>query len=253
MVGRSRHLGHAAACRFAARGTWRLLGRDGAHDLGEARPEVVAQLCPIRFQGQWEDAESGLYYNRFRYYEPLAGQYASPDPIGIDGGFRSQQIFISPSVFIDPLGLASGNCCCYGAVFDLLVGPYGDNGGHHLNQGAAYAHGDSPAYRDMLTATLPGNVFTEPGSPHFRAHQSMEAFWDLYRRDGPYEGTLPTNSAYDRALRNSLTAAGLQPAQVHVLADMARSERLATGLADSAAVPRVPGKINSVRNGSNCK
>ena len=73
-------------------------------------------LRPIRFQGQWEDAESGLYYNRFRYYEPLAGQYASPDPIGIDGGFRSQQIFISPSVFIDPLGLASGNCCCYGAV-----------------------------------------------------------------------------------------------------------------------------------------
>lgn len=43
----------------------------------------MAQLCPIRFQGQWEDAESGLYYNRFRYYEPLAGQYASPDPIGL--------------------------------------------------------------------------------------------------------------------------------------------------------------------------
>lgn len=81
----------------------------------------------------------------------------------------------------------------------------------------------------------------------------MEAFWDLYRPGGPYAGTLPTNAAYDRALRDSLTAAGLQPAQSHVLADMARSERLAAGLADSAEVPRVPGKINSVRKGSNCK
>lgn len=71
----------------------------------------------------------------------------------------------------------------------------------------------------------------------------MEAFWDLYRPGGPYAGTLPTNSAYDRALRNSLTAAGLQPAQAHVLGDMARSERLAAGLLDDAEVPRVPGKI----------
>ncbi|TKW62510.1 MAG: RHS repeat-associated core domain-containing protein [Paracoccus denitrificans] len=48
-----------------------------------AQPETVSLLCPIRFQGQWEDAESGLYYNRFRYYEPFAAQYASPDPIVI--------------------------------------------------------------------------------------------------------------------------------------------------------------------------
>ena len=57
-----------------------------AYEVSEARAEAVAQLCPIRFQGQWEDAESGLYYNRFRYYEPLAGQYVSPDPIGVLGG-----------------------------------------------------------------------------------------------------------------------------------------------------------------------
>ena len=31
--------------------------------------------CPFRFQGQYVDEESGLYYNRFRYYEPRIGSY----------------------------------------------------------------------------------------------------------------------------------------------------------------------------------
>jgi uncharacterized protein RhaS with RHS repeats len=29
--------------------------------------------CPFRYQGQYEDAETGLYYNRFRYYSPNEG------------------------------------------------------------------------------------------------------------------------------------------------------------------------------------
>ena len=69
---------------------------------------MVAQLCPIRFQGQWEDAESGLYYNRFRYYEPLAGQYASPDPIGLAGGVTLLGYVFQPAAKVDPLGLS---CC----------------------------------------------------------------------------------------------------------------------------------------------
>jgi RHS repeat-associated protein len=42
--------------------------------------------CPFRYQGQYEDVEIGLYYNRFRYYDPEAGQYISQDPIGLVGG-----------------------------------------------------------------------------------------------------------------------------------------------------------------------
>ena len=42
--------------------------------------------CPFRYPGQYADAETGLYYNRFRYYDPEAGQYVSQDPIGLQGG-----------------------------------------------------------------------------------------------------------------------------------------------------------------------
>ncbi|MFY0519810.1 RHS repeat-associated core domain-containing protein [Lysinibacillus sp. UGB7] len=43
---------------------------------------------PFRYQGQYSDEETGLYYNRFRYYSPEQGQYTQPDPIGLAGKIR---------------------------------------------------------------------------------------------------------------------------------------------------------------------
>nr|WP_320200698.1 RHS repeat-associated core domain-containing protein [Agrobacterium sp. rho-13.3]MDX8310232.1 RHS repeat-associated core domain-containing protein [Agrobacterium sp. rho-13.3] len=62
---------------------------------------------PFRFQGQQFDEETGLHYNRFRYYDPTIGRFASQDPIGLNGG---ENLFIysnNPSAWIDPLGLAA--------------------------------------------------------------------------------------------------------------------------------------------------
>jgi hypothetical protein len=36
-----------------------------------AQKQVNKTMCPFRYQGQYEDAETGLYYNRFRYYSPV--------------------------------------------------------------------------------------------------------------------------------------------------------------------------------------
>jgi len=41
---------------------------------------------PFRFPGQFEDAETGLYYNYFRDYDPQLGRYVEADPIGLAGG-----------------------------------------------------------------------------------------------------------------------------------------------------------------------
>ncbi|OHT23049.1 hypothetical protein A3Q29_21580 [Providencia stuartii] len=64
--------------------------------------------CHFRFAGQFEDNETGLYYNRFRYYDKDSGQYISPDPIGLLGGFNPYGYVHNPVGFIDPFGLA---CC----------------------------------------------------------------------------------------------------------------------------------------------
>ncbi len=37
--------------------------------------------CPFRYPGQYEDVETGLYYNRFRYYDPEGGIYISQDKL----------------------------------------------------------------------------------------------------------------------------------------------------------------------------
>ncbi|MEF2074898.1 RHS repeat domain-containing protein [Consotaella aegiceratis] len=70
-------------------------------------PDALA--CPWRFPGQYEDAETGLYYNRHRHYDPLTGHYASPDPIGLAGGDRPQAYVPNPTVWVDPLGLSASS------------------------------------------------------------------------------------------------------------------------------------------------
>ena len=61
--------------------------------------------CPFRWPGQYEDAETGLYYNRFRYYDPSEGAYIAVDPIGIEGGLSPREYARLPTTFADPLGL----------------------------------------------------------------------------------------------------------------------------------------------------
>ncbi|WP_332401197.1 RHS repeat-associated core domain-containing protein, partial [Vibrio metschnikovii] len=66
-----------------------------------------ALYCDLRYQGQIEDRESGLYYNVNRYYDADSGQYLSPDPIGFAGGLRPQAYVHNPLEWVDPLGLNS--------------------------------------------------------------------------------------------------------------------------------------------------
>ncbi|WP_129349774.1 RHS repeat-associated core domain-containing protein [Sorangium cellulosum] len=61
----------------------------------------------IRFPGQYEDAETGLCYNRFRYYDPEAGRFISVDPLGINAGLDPWIYALNPVSWSDPLGLIS--------------------------------------------------------------------------------------------------------------------------------------------------
>jgi RHS repeat-associated protein len=61
--------------------------------------------CPLRFPGQYFDAETGLHYNVFRYYDPEVGGYCSPDPLGLDAGPNHHAYAPNPMSWCDPLGL----------------------------------------------------------------------------------------------------------------------------------------------------
>ncbi len=63
--------------------------------------------CNLRFPGQMEDVDTGLFYNYHRYYDSDTGQYLSPDPIGLDGGLRPQAYVTNPTTWIDFLGLTT--------------------------------------------------------------------------------------------------------------------------------------------------
>ena len=70
----------------------------------------------LRFAGQYQDAETGLYYNWNRYYDPVAGRYLRIDPIE-DGLNLYAYVENNPVGWIDPWGLCpnpneeySGEC-----------------------------------------------------------------------------------------------------------------------------------------------
>ncbi|MGP3591501.1 RHS repeat-associated core domain-containing protein [Vagococcus sp. WN89Y] len=61
---------------------------------------------PLRYAGQYADAETGLHYNLFRYYDPQTGRFIVQDPIGLNGGWNLYQYAPNPLGWIDPWGLA---------------------------------------------------------------------------------------------------------------------------------------------------
>ena len=68
------------------------------------------ELQPIKFQGQSLDTETGLHYNRFRYYDSDVGMFISRDPIGLLGGNNVFQYAPNPIGWIDPWGLKARDC-----------------------------------------------------------------------------------------------------------------------------------------------
>ena len=64
-------------------------------------------FIPFRQLGQYEDKElSGLYYNRFRYYNSETGLYISQDPIKLEGNNPNFYAYVHDSnTMVDPCGL----------------------------------------------------------------------------------------------------------------------------------------------------
>ncbi len=62
-----------------------------------ARLEIEEIDNPLRFQGQYLDAETRLHYNRHRYYNPNTGRYLTADQIKLAGGLNSYRYVPNPT------------------------------------------------------------------------------------------------------------------------------------------------------------
>jgi RHS repeat-associated protein len=50
----------------------------------------------LRFPGHYWDRETGLHYNRFRYFDPVLGRYLQSDPWGVIGGVNLYAYLANP-------------------------------------------------------------------------------------------------------------------------------------------------------------
>ncbi|MFE2356054.1 RHS repeat-associated core domain-containing protein [Streptomyces parvulus] len=80
--------------------------------------------CPIGFPGQYLDAETGLYYNHHRYYEPGTARYLSPDPLGRTPAPNHYAYVKNPLQWKDPLGLKAP---CNVDLYHGTLGQHADN------------------------------------------------------------------------------------------------------------------------------
>lgn len=111
-AGRARPLGRAgkrngSVYSFQYDPVGRLLEEQGFD--GNATEGAAGMRNPIRFQGQYEDIEMGLCYNRYRYYDSDTARYLTQDPVGLVGGGNSYAYARNPTGWIDQLGLTP-NC-----------------------------------------------------------------------------------------------------------------------------------------------
>jgi RHS repeat-associated protein len=141
----------------------------------------------LRHPGQYADAESGLFYNYFRDYDPSLGRYTQSDPIGLAGGINTYAyVGGNPLSYVDPEGLA----------------------GHHLVPQAIWRNEPlrpetARVFDRATTGPIPGGH--NFGDGHSAYNKAVNEMWDKAKAGGMNCQSMTPNQAEDfvRQVRQS--------------------------------------------------
>ena len=138
--------------------------------LGEHRQ--TALKLNLRLPGQYEDDETGLFYNDHRYYDPTLGRYLTPDPLGMpDGVNRYAFVRNNPLKYVDPRGLflfafdGTGNDDVNRNTFTNVVNfrnAYSDGDAKYVT-GVGTDHAERDTYGPILAARYKTGVVPDRG------------------------------------------------------------------------------------------
>ena len=134
------------------------------HGWGKLKTEtnITNAHQPFRLQNQYCDAETGLHYNFFRYYEPDAGRFVNQDPIGLMGSINLYTFAPNTQKWIDSLGLnryMGRSCEWLKNKIDELIN--GSSGSSHKSG----TKGLACRFKDQINGNEP------PGSQGWKNHE----------------------------------------------------------------------------------
>jgi RHS repeat-associated protein len=168
---------------------------------------------PLRYPGQYYDEETGLSYNRFRYYDPETGRYISQDPIGVAGGLDLHGYVHNPATWEDPFGLGKKcNINKYRQDELAAIKPPGKGWHmHHIAMEGAFSHWGEEARgfveksREILAKAgydiqNHANICWAPNADHSADY--AEKFYNFLQKE---VGSEPTWNAVDTALKKYAT------------------------------------------------
>ncbi|MCP3669596.1 MAG: hypothetical protein GY814_04055, partial [Gammaproteobacteria bacterium] len=123
------HTDHLATPRKATNEAGQVVWQWESEAFGNALPQSSGIAVNLRLPGQYYDAETGLYYNYFRYYDPSTGRYLQSDPIGLRGGLNTYAyVGGNPVNYIDPMGLSAADVQRIQQIFNQSVQNMNNNG-----------------------------------------------------------------------------------------------------------------------------
>lgn len=127
----------------------------------------------------------------------------------------------------------------------MIIGAYGDLDlrgtglqKNHLNQNAAFNTRIDRS--EGIAIAMKGNAVTDIDTPHYNFHESLESFWNKYRKGGEFSGTTPTSGQYGAAVEKALVAAGYKAPAARAIQQFASDQRATARIGVNEPVPNIP-------------